>query len=396
MTMSNILPPACLSYVCSFLATNDLSQYATVDKTASEVARYSLENFHFRQIGSFPPNSFLGRLALEEPLETSKEGRAELIKRVVVNADRYLRDHQAILTSEDRRELGIRPRPRPQDPVFNLSFNDLNLCGKRIQENLADTNLLATFKEICSQNPPVHRPRLTCNLRKNASSIRTWLADNAVHLNGITILDLSSLNLTSLPPEILLLNNLHSLVLSGNPIAALPDGFNPPNLQQLDLRNTLIAALPDGFNPPNLQHLDLKNAPIAALPAGFNPPNLQRLYLENTPIAALPDGFNPPNLRGLYLKNTPIAALPTGFNPPNLGCLNLKNTPIAALPTGFNPPNLQHLDLKNAPRSAFWSKGSTFELKSSSFTTALIPVSSSDPVISENPPAKPNKSIEEE
>ena len=162
----------------------------------------------------------------------------------MVNADRYLRDCQAILTSEDRRELGIRPRPK--DPVFNLSFNDLNLCGERIQRNFADTDLLVAFNAICRQIPRAHLPLLNGNLRENASTIRTWLAANAVHLNGITTLDLRNLNLTSLPPEILLLNNLNSLALSENPIAALPAGFNPPVFvwKLLPLRLRVIASLP--------------------------------------------------------------------------------------------------------------------------------------------------------
>lgn len=51
------------AYACSFLAPKDLSQYAPVDKAASKAVRRSLENYHFRQISSFPPDSFLGQIS---------------------------------------------------------------------------------------------------------------------------------------------------------------------------------------------------------------------------------------------------------------------------------------------------------------------------------------------
>lgn len=115
------------------------------------------------------------------------------------------------------------------------------------------------------------------------------------HAQKISGLDLSNLQLTTLP-ENFDLQNLEWLDLSGNQLEALPKNFNLPNLESLYLCGNQLKLLPEDFNPPKLKCLGLDDNPLEALPENFNPPNLESLYLRGNRLKALPEGFNPPNL----------------------------------------------------------------------------------------------------
>ena len=61
-------------------------------------------------------------------------------------------------------------------------------------------------------------------------------------------LDLSNLNLTSLPDSLFRLTNLESLYLHTNQISAIPDSLAQlANLHNLNLRDNQIAAIPNSL-----------------------------------------------------------------------------------------------------------------------------------------------------
>src|SRR5687767_7011582 len=77
-------------------------------------------------------------------------------------------------------------------------------------------------------------------------------------ITGATVLDLSSLSLTALPPEIGELTHLQRLDLSNNDLETLPPEIGQlTNLQQLSLAETHVKTLPTEFgNLYQLQELD--------------------------------------------------------------------------------------------------------------------------------------------
>ncbi len=121
-----------------------------------------------------------------------------------------------------------------------------------------------------------------------------------------------------------------NLYLSGNQIAAIPDGLELHELQGLYLYSNQIAAIPDNFNPPQLRRLSLRNNRLGALPANFNPPQLQILDLDGNMLVAIPDDLELHELRWLHLSNNNILVI----NPkrlleqfPKLKRIDLSNNP---------------------------------------------------------------------
>jgi hypothetical protein len=161
-------------------------------------------------------------------------------------------------------------------------------------------------------------------------------------------LDLTALNITSLPP---LPNTVRWLSASNTPITSLP--ALPPNIGYLNVDDTPVTSLP--ALPPNLHSLYAVNTQLTSLPELPNtlqilgvsntrltslpalPQSLHLLFAGNTRLTSLPE--LPPNLHLLFADHTPITSLPE--LPPNLQDLNVEGTPITSLPE--LPPTLRHL-----------------------------------------------------
>ncbi|NBO24398.1 MAG: leucine-rich repeat domain-containing protein, partial [Chlamydiae bacterium] len=83
-----------------------------------------------------------------------------------------------------------------------------------------------------------------------------------------TTLNLSNLNLTSLPEELFRLGNrLESIDLSGNKITTIPDGFKSlAALKEVNLSRNRISSVPSCMDSmPSLEKIDLTNNPIPFL-----------------------------------------------------------------------------------------------------------------------------------
>jgi Leucine-rich repeat (LRR) protein len=330
-----------LGVIASFLNPTDSGSLSGVNKECQKAADAALKS-QSKTIRSSAPNTYLARMALMHPVARVNGKEMPLVRAVIAD----LKANQHLLQPEDWAALGIQGPPSAPltRPFLNLSINELNLAGEVIEQRKKETSLVTAFTKILEQIPDQHPP-LEGTLSQKVQTIRNWMAANQLLLDGILILDLSSLGLSAFPEELMRLNNLRALYLEGNQITHLPENFNPPNLRTLFLQNTPITHLPENFNPPNLRELYLTFSGITHLPENFNPPNLEKLRLAFSGITHLLANFNPPNLEELDLSYTPITHLPENFNPPNLEELDLSYTPITHLPENFNPPNLEKLDL---------------------------------------------------
>ncbi|MBG1240332.1 COR domain-containing protein, partial [Nostoc sp. NZL] len=110
-------------------------------------------------------------------------------------------------------------------------------------------------------------------------------------LTNLQTLDLSSNQLSSLPPEFVQLTNLQTLYLSNNQLSSLPPEIvQLTNLQTLDLSSNQLSSLPPEIGQlTNLQTLDLSSNQLGSLPPEIGQlTNLQTLYLSNNPLESPP------------------------------------------------------------------------------------------------------------
>lgn len=227
------LPSDISKKINSFLTAPDLARLSGTCKAVRKLARKSIANTHYPQLINLPRDSYLGARAQALRISlTPTEGQCiELVKKVVTRASRAFRRYEEKGEMKERGDVKQSVRTAPQNPISCLSYKQINSIE-------ADRNLLLAFDKISAQIPEVRRPELNKNSSHNALIVRTWMRENANLLARITELDLYGLNLTTLPSEISLLNNLRILILRNTQIAALPAGFNPPELRILELENT--------------------------------------------------------------------------------------------------------------------------------------------------------------
>ena len=149
---------------------------------------------------------------------------------------------------------------------------------------------------------------------------------------GATTLDLSSLNLTSLPPELGDLSNIVGLYLSKNQLKSLPPELGQlSNLTRLYLDQNQLTSL-----PPELGQLS----------------KLSRLYLDRNQLTNLPPELGQLlSLRGLYLDQNQLTSLPKELGEINkLTELSLSQNQLTILPPELGQlPRLTRLHLDQNP-----------------------------------------------
>jgi internalin A len=176
----------------------------------------------------------------------------------------------------------------------------------------------------------------------------------------VTVLDLSGLGLTHLPPKIVQLAKLTELDLSHNQLAGLPPEIGQlANLLRLDLSHNPLAALPPEIGQlAKLQSLDISHNPLTSLPpeighlaslsrldgshnllAGLPPEigqlaRLTRLMLPHNRLAVLPPEIGHlAGLTRLYLAHNRLAGLPPEIGQlASLTRLDLSHNLLAGLP----------------------------------------------------------------
>ncbi|TFI50791.1 TIR domain-containing protein [Mastigocladus laminosus UU774] len=184
---------------------------------------------------------------------------------------------------------------------------------------------------------------------------------------GVTELDLSGKELTTLPPEIGKLTKLKMLILGkyqydengdivstiGNKLSALPAEIGLLNqLEELQIVDNRLASLPEEIGQlVNLQTLDLYRNQLSSLPEEIGQlVNLQTLDLYNNRLSSLPSEFGQlSKLQTLDLSSNQLSSLPREFGQlVNLQTLNLYNNRLTSLPGEIEQlVNLQILYLRS-------------------------------------------------
>ncbi len=172
-------------------------------------------------------------------------------------------------------------------------------------------------------------------------------------MKRLELLDVSKNELESIPEEIGQLQRLHRLDLSSNHLNQLPEGFcNLQNLQRLGLSNNHLNQLPKDFHRlQKLQRLDLKGNRLAKIGTELSSlPALQQLGLGDNLLKELPETFAElTSLQRLYLGGNQLKNLPDSFSElKNLQRCYLSNNQLATLPETFSQlEKLQLLDLRS-------------------------------------------------
>jgi internalin A len=168
----------------------------------------------------------------------------------------------------------------------------------------------------------------------------TTVPDAITQLTNLQKLDLSHNQLTSLSDEIAQLTNLQKLYLSNNQLTSLPDEIAQlTNLQWLGLSNNRLRSLPKAITHlTNLRELSLFNNQLTSLPESIvQLTNLQKLYLFNNRLRSLPEAIaHLTNLRELSLFNNQLTSLPNSIAQlTNLQKLYLRSNQLTSLPEGM-------------------------------------------------------------
>jgi Leucine-rich repeat (LRR) protein len=217
-------------------------------------------------------------------------------------------------------------------PFSEIQYEQIQAEAAKVQVQL-DKSLVAIWPRIQAQlNVPMP---LT-----SAEEVRSWLnnPENKIELDRVTTLDLSSLGLEILPPEIGSLSKLKTLELSNNGLQSLPDTIgNLSKLKELNLYGNQLQSLPDTIgNLSKLEELYLYENQLQSLPDTIeNLSKLQGLLLNNNQLQSLPDTIGDlSKLKVLELKDNQLQSLPDTIEKLSaLQELCLSGNPFTFIPT---------------------------------------------------------------
>ena len=191
-----------------------------------------------------------------------------------------------------------------------------------------------------------------------------------------SVLELSGLQLTSLPLELFELTNLSKLYLSNNQLTSLPPEISElKNLTDLYLDYNRLTSLPPEISElKNLTDLYLDYNRLTSLPPEISElKNLSKLYLDYNRLTSLPPEISElKNLSELSLLNNRLITLPPEISGlKNLTKLYLSNNQLKSLPPEISelknltlfrldynkltslPPEILELDL-DIELTGFW------------------------------------------
>ncbi len=340
-----------ISSILSYLPPTEIAKSSLLNRSFREEAKSLLSSELAQEIQGLAPETSLARFVMSQHLTPALEDSSERVKKVYSAAFECIAASESLLSLEDRVELGLHAKALSLfQRVFKRSAyrffekSDFSITRlSSVMEGIQNKNLERVFMRIVEQIPEVQRPVISGNICERATLIRNWMAENQGTLDGITGLELRNLDLTCLPPEISLLQNLRYLYLADNPLIDLPDSLDLPQLQTLELTRTRITHLPTYFNTSQLRSLLLACTSITHLPENFNAIELQNLVLSYTPITHLPQNFNAPQLAMLLLDHSQIEGLPDAFSAPQLVTLLFNGSRLRSFPEALNLPQLEEL-----------------------------------------------------
>ena len=173
--------------------------------------------------------------------------------------------------------------------------------------------------------------------QKNPQVEEAALRIEEARRSNALILDLSKLDLTTIPDSLAHLAQLRDLNLSYNQLTAIPDSVAQHKLlQNLNLSGNQITAIPDSLTQlTQLQLLFLSDNQITAIPDSLAQLRLLRfLFLFHNQIAAIPDSLAQLQLlETLHLSRNQITTIPNSLAQlAQLRSLHLPYNRITAIP----------------------------------------------------------------
>ena len=129
-------------------------------------------------------------------------------------------------------------------------------------------------------------------LKKKLNKDNQIITEDIVDLYNRKTLDLSYINLVSIPEQLGNLTNLQTLYLDNNMLTSIPEQLsNLTNLQRLSLPYNKLTSIPEQLgNLTNLQTLILDNNNLTSIPEQLsNLTNLQTLILDNNNLTSIPE-----------------------------------------------------------------------------------------------------------
>ncbi|MBK8039144.1 MAG: leucine-rich repeat domain-containing protein [Verrucomicrobiaceae bacterium] len=179
-----------------------------------------------------------------------------------------------------------------------------------------------------------------------------------------TVLDLSYLGLTALPPELFQLTELTDLYIHSNRLTTLPPELGQlTELTVLNLSDNQLTALPPELGQLELTVLNLSGNQLTALPPELGQLELTVLNLSGNQLTALPPELGQLTaLTGLFLDNNQLTALPLKvLQLTALTELYLHGNPGLDLPAEVLGPTWQDVVTESAnPASPHWILGYYF------------------------------------
>lgn len=181
------------------------------------------------------------------------------------------------------------------DDVFELSWlEELDLSNNQIKLLPFSLLNLSKLSKLNLENNPLTEP-LSRIVEKGVGAVFQYLdlrkRVEEAKSRRLKTLDLSGLDLTSLPFDILEMNWLEELDLSNNKLIDLPDDlFKIANLKSLILFRNQISSLPKTFTQLNkLRYLNLSGNQLRELPVDFGKlVSLDSLNLTGNPLEVPP------------------------------------------------------------------------------------------------------------
>ena len=176
----------------------------------------------------------------------------------------------------------------------------------------------------------------------------TTLPESLGQLTKLEKIDLGHNELTALPESLGQLSHLQSLNISANQLAALPESLvQLSQLQSLDLSSNQLTVLPESLGHLiQLEDLRLSHNQLTSLPESFGQlSQLQNLYLSSNQLTALTESFGHlSQLEGLLLSYNQLTALPESFGRlSNLQRLFVSNNELTVLPESLGQLSGLHI-----------------------------------------------------
>ena len=171
--------------------------------------------------------------------------------------------------------------------------------------------------------------------------------------SNATRLDLSYLNLTTVPESLSQLASLQKLYLHNNQLTTIPEFLGKlSTLQELKLENNKLTAIPEFLSQLSaLQDLYFDNNRLSFIPQSLGQlANLRGIRFHHNQIIAIPESLGQlANLKTLSLGENQLTAIPESFSQlANLQILGLRNNQLTTIPKSFGLfPRLEILSLGN-------------------------------------------------